>query len=221
MTKVTARRTWADRANGRCVKTLLRKHRITRRMENNLACPSELLPEGSIVKFMFVTPTGPVLGTAGMFPAVFWTQQPFQFTEIQEADQRRLHAAIQSSPKAGHGTERAQCSGSARHPLLIGRAGIWICASMGNPPRWPWRAFGRRERSVLCKAASVIVCDTDDASVLYFGPATDSARPLVGSRLRLCDSRATRCGRWRSRPVHRLSGGSRLRRCRLQATSFA
>ena len=56
---------------------------------------------------------------------------------------------------------------------------------------------------------------------LYGGPTIDSARPLVGSRLRLCDSRATRCcGRRKSTPVHRLSG-RRLGRFRLPATSFA
>ncbi|MBZ5723242.1 MAG: hypothetical protein LAO03_23135 [Acidobacteriia bacterium] len=68
-------------------------------LTGGLLALSELLPQGSIVRLMFVTPAGPVLGTAEMLPAVFWTQQPFRFTAIQEADQRRLRAAIQSSPE--------------------------------------------------------------------------------------------------------------------------
>jgi hypothetical protein len=68
-------------------------------LTGGLLALSELLPQGSIVKLMFVTSAGPVFGTAEMLSAVFWTQQPFRFTEIQEADQSRLRAAIQSSPQ--------------------------------------------------------------------------------------------------------------------------
>lgn len=51
----------------------------------------------SRVKLMFVTPTGPVLGTAEMLKPVSWTQQPFRFVGLEEGDQRRLQDSIQSS----------------------------------------------------------------------------------------------------------------------------
>jgi hypothetical protein len=71
-------------------------------LTGGLLALSELLPEGSIVNLMFVTPAGPVRGTAEMLPAGSWTQQPFRFAAIQEADQRRLRATIQSVHS--HGT---------------------------------------------------------------------------------------------------------------------
>jgi hypothetical protein len=51
----------------------------------------------SRVKLMFVTPTGPVLGTAEMLKPVSWTQQPFRFVGLEREDQRRLQDSIQSS----------------------------------------------------------------------------------------------------------------------------
>jgi len=51
----------------------------------------------SRVKLMFVTPTGPVLGTAEMLKPVSWTQQPFRFVGLEGDDQRRLQDSIQSS----------------------------------------------------------------------------------------------------------------------------
>jgi hypothetical protein len=51
----------------------------------------------SRVKLMFVTPTGPVLGTAEMLKPVSWTQQPFRFVGLDSDDQRRLQDSIQSS----------------------------------------------------------------------------------------------------------------------------
>jgi hypothetical protein len=51
----------------------------------------------SRVKLMFVTPTGPVLGTAEMLKPVSWTQQPFRFVGLERDDQRRLQDSIQSS----------------------------------------------------------------------------------------------------------------------------
>jgi len=51
----------------------------------------------SRVKLMFVTPTGPVLGTAEMLKPVSWTQQPFRFVGLEQEDQRRLQESIQSS----------------------------------------------------------------------------------------------------------------------------
>ena len=51
----------------------------------------------SHVKLMFVTPTGPVLGTAEMLKPVSVSQQPFRFVELEQDDRRRLQVSIQSS----------------------------------------------------------------------------------------------------------------------------
>lgn len=51
----------------------------------------------SRVKLMFVTPTGPVLGTAEMLKPISWSQQPFRFVGLEKDDQRRLQESIQSS----------------------------------------------------------------------------------------------------------------------------
>ena len=49
------------------------------------------------VKLMFVTPTGPVLGTAEMLKPVSWSLQPFRFVGLEKDDKRRLQESIQSS----------------------------------------------------------------------------------------------------------------------------
>ena len=53
--------------------------------------------QGSQVKLMFLTHSGPVLGSAEMLSPVTRTQQPFRFVSLQVDDQRRLGAAVQSS----------------------------------------------------------------------------------------------------------------------------
>ena len=55
-----------------------------------------VLPD-SQVKLMFVTPTGPVLGTAEMLKPVSLSQQPFRFVSLEHDDRRRLQVSIQSS----------------------------------------------------------------------------------------------------------------------------
>ena len=63
----------------------------------------------SRVKLMFVTPTGPVLGTAEMLNPVSWNQQPFRFVGLEGDDQRRLQESIQSSFRSsqqGPGVDR-------------------------------------------------------------------------------------------------------------------
>ena len=60
-----------------------------------LVIPASLLPPGSRVRLIFVTPKGPVTGTAEMLHPVSWTEQPFRFAAIPESDQRRLRAVIQ------------------------------------------------------------------------------------------------------------------------------
>jgi hypothetical protein len=54
------------------------------------------LEQGSVVKLMFETYRGPVLGTAEMLFPVTSTQQPFRFVALPESDQSTLQAACQS-----------------------------------------------------------------------------------------------------------------------------
>ena len=55
------------------------------------------LEQGSIVKLMFETYRGPVLGTAEMLFPVTSTQQPFRFVALPASDQSTLQAAFQSA----------------------------------------------------------------------------------------------------------------------------
>jgi hypothetical protein len=62
-----------------------------------LLCVRQPLPQGAVVKLMFLARTGSVLGSAQMLSPVAWDQQPFRFLALHEDDQSRLHAAIQFS----------------------------------------------------------------------------------------------------------------------------
>ena len=64
-------------------------------MTGGLIVPASLLPPGSMVRLIFVTPKGPVTGTAEMLPPVSWTEQPFRFAAIPDSDQHRLRAVIE------------------------------------------------------------------------------------------------------------------------------
>jgi hypothetical protein len=55
-----------------------------------------MLDGGSRIKLMFLTPTGPVLGSAEMLSPVSTTRQPFRFVALEERDQSRLRAVVQS-----------------------------------------------------------------------------------------------------------------------------
>jgi hypothetical protein len=55
------------------------------------------IDQGSQVKLMFLTHTGPVLGAAEMLTPLTTTQQAFRFVSLPVDDRRRLGAAIQSS----------------------------------------------------------------------------------------------------------------------------
>lgn len=55
------------------------------------------LHQGSNVKLLFLTPTGPVLGAAEMLSPLTHTQQPFRFTGIDRDDFCRLQSTIQTS----------------------------------------------------------------------------------------------------------------------------
>lgn len=60
-----------------------------------LSVPQEL-DEGSSQKLMFVTHTGPVLGTAKMLHPVSTHLQPFEFVSLHQSDKRKLGEAIRS-----------------------------------------------------------------------------------------------------------------------------
>ncbi len=55
-----------------------------------------LLDRGSRIKLMFLTHTGPVLGAAEMLSPVSTTRQPFRLVALEEGDQGRLRAVVQS-----------------------------------------------------------------------------------------------------------------------------
>ncbi len=60
-----------------------------------LSLPTPLL-QGSIVKLMFETHRGSVVGTAEMLVPVNSTHQPFRFLGLPESDRSTLQAAFQS-----------------------------------------------------------------------------------------------------------------------------
>lgn len=74
-------------------------HRIPAKLQcvsltGGLMVLAPLLPPGSMVKLIFVTPKGPVTGTAEMLRPVSWTEQPFRFAAIPDSGQHRLRAVI-------------------------------------------------------------------------------------------------------------------------------
>jgi len=86
------------------------------RLENGRRAPGELqvisltggllslpapLDRGSFVKLMFLTRTGPILGSAQMLTPVAGTLQPFRFLSLPKDDQRRLQGTIQASADPG------------------------------------------------------------------------------------------------------------------------
>ena len=79
--------------DGRCTAGKLQVISVT----GGLLCLSNLLGQGSRVKLMFLTHSGPVLGAAEMLSPISWTQQPFRFLVLDECDRRKLRAAIRSS----------------------------------------------------------------------------------------------------------------------------
>jgi hypothetical protein len=61
-----------------------------------LLCVPRPLEPGSVVKMMFLTRRGPVLGSAEMLGPLSWDKQPFRFVTLYDDDHSRLRAAIQS-----------------------------------------------------------------------------------------------------------------------------
>jgi len=63
-------------------------------LTGGLIVPASLLPPGSMVRLIFVTPKGPVTGKAEMLHPVSKVEQPFRFAAIAASDQHRLRAVI-------------------------------------------------------------------------------------------------------------------------------
>jgi hypothetical protein len=61
------------------------------------------LDRGAIVRLMFVTQTGPVLGAAELLAPVSKTEQPFRFIGMCDEEQRKLGSVIEGcfTPAAG------------------------------------------------------------------------------------------------------------------------
>lgn len=55
-----------------------------------------MLKQGSQLKLLFVTDSGPVLGAVEMLRPVSDTRQPFRFVNVEGGDQRRLRATVQA-----------------------------------------------------------------------------------------------------------------------------
>ncbi len=55
------------------------------------------LQQNSVVKIMFVTKDGPILGTAEMLHPINSSLQAFQFASVSPADQKRLGATVRAS----------------------------------------------------------------------------------------------------------------------------
>jgi hypothetical protein len=72
-------------------------------MTGGLVTPVSLIPPGSLVSLIFVTPKGPVVATAEMLHPVSWKEQAFRFAVVLDSYRHRLQAMIQgfSSNAAG------------------------------------------------------------------------------------------------------------------------
>jgi len=80
-------------------------------LTGGLLCLPKPIHRGSRVKLMFLSHSGPVLGTAEMLTPVSWTRQPFRFLSLSYGDQRRLHAATGSPAQTStppHGAESSR-----------------------------------------------------------------------------------------------------------------
>jgi hypothetical protein len=80
-------------ADGRSVASKLQVVSVT----GGLLSVPKPVHRGAVVKLMFVTQSGPVLGSAEMLNPISYTQQPFRFVALPQETQTRLHSAIQSS----------------------------------------------------------------------------------------------------------------------------
>ena len=79
-------------------------HRVSGKLRcvsltGGLIAPESLLPPGSLVSLIFVTPKGPIVGTANMLRPVSWKEQPFCFATVLDSHQDRLRAVIKGSAR--------------------------------------------------------------------------------------------------------------------------
>jgi hypothetical protein len=65
-------------------------------LTGGLVCVPRPLDRGSLVKLMFMTHAGAILGSAEMLKPISSDLQPFRFVALDEDDQHKLSAAIQS-----------------------------------------------------------------------------------------------------------------------------
>ena len=80
-------------ADGRSVSSKLQVVSVT----GGLLSVPKPVSRGALVKVMFVTQSGPVLGSAEMLNPISYTQQPFRFVALPQETQTRLQTAIRSS----------------------------------------------------------------------------------------------------------------------------
>ncbi len=87
---------------------------------------SPILDQGSRIKLMFLTQTGPVFGAAEMLSPVSTTRQPFRFISLEKGDTRRLRAAIQSALNQNPGQNPAEQAWIEKYRATLGHR---------NPPQ--------------------------------------------------------------------------------------
>jgi hypothetical protein len=80
-------------------------------LTGGLLSVSPMLDQGSRIKLMFLTHTGPVFGTAEMLSPVSTTRQPFRFISLEKGDARRLRAALRASLNQNQGQNPGQNPG--------------------------------------------------------------------------------------------------------------
>ncbi len=74
---------------------------------------SQPVKPNSVIKLMFVAPTGSVFATAQMLNPVNWSLQPFRFVTLHDDDQCKLKTAIQRSME-----KAARDDQQTRHDLM-------------------------------------------------------------------------------------------------------
>jgi hypothetical protein len=103
----------------------------------------DMLDQGSRIKLMFLTQTGPVLGAAEMLSPVSTTRQPFRFVALEEGDQRRLRVVVQSALSLGeqawiekYRAAMVHQSPPRRGVLRIGLAALTLVTLFGSAIYW-------------------------------------------------------------------------------------
>lgn len=107
------------------------------------------LDQGSVVKLMFRTYRGPVLGTAEMLIPVTRAQQPFRFVALPESDQCTLQAAFQSGLYRNTDEEE------------------WIEEFRAALVNWNPYSWRRRSRAILAAVTLAALCL--GTAIYFFG----------------------------------------------------